>query len=113
MNRLAEKVALITGGGSGIGAATGALFCREGAAVMLVDMNAEALAKTARKIGDECSGARVSTFVADGADAHAAMRAVERALGASGQLDVLVNNAAMRNYSAIADAEPAEWQAVA
>ena len=41
-----------------------------------------------------------------------AARAVSRALDAFGQLDILVNNASMRNYSAIADASPAEWQAV-
>jgi meso-butanediol dehydrogenase/(S,S)-butanediol dehydrogenase/diacetyl reductase len=112
LNRLADKVALITGGGSGIGAAAGALFCSEGAGVMLVDMNAEGLAGTSLKIREQSSGARVATFMADVADARAATRAVESALDAFGRLDVLVNNAAMRNYSAIAQAEPAEWQAV-
>ena len=48
MNRLAGKAALITGGGAGIGAATAALFVTEGAAVMLVDADADALARTAR-----------------------------------------------------------------
>ena len=112
LNRLADKIALITGGGSGIGAATGALFCSEGAGVMLVDMNAEGLAGTSLKIREQSSAARVATFVADVADARVATRAVEHALDAFGHLDVLVNNAAMRNYSAISDAEPAEWQAV-
>ena len=64
MNRLADKIALITGGGSGIGAAAGALFCSEGAGVMLVDMSAEGLAGTALKIREQSSGARVATFVA-------------------------------------------------
>ena len=112
MNRVEGKVALITGGGSGIGAATGELVCAEGGAVMLVDANADALASTMKAIADEVPGARVSTFVADVADAGEAARAVERTLDAFGQLDVLVNNAAMRNYSAIADASPAEWQAM-
>ncbi len=47
MTRLANKVALITGGGAGIGAATARLFCAEGAAVTLVDADAEALERTA------------------------------------------------------------------
>jgi 2-hydroxycyclohexanecarboxyl-CoA dehydrogenase len=112
MRRLEGRVALITGGGSGIGAATGGLVCAEGGTVMLVDANADALASTLTAIADEVPGARVSTFVADVADAGEAVRAVERTLDAFGQLDVLINNAAMRNYSAIADASPAEWQAM-
>src|SRR5262249_60153489 len=46
------------------------------------------------------------------ADASAAGRAVEQAPRTLGRLDTLVNNAAMRNYSAIADSTPAEWQAI-
>lgn len=107
MNRVAGKVALITGGGAGIGAATAALFVAEGAAVMLVDANAEALARTARTVGALVAGARVATFTADVGDAGGATQAVQHTLDGFGQLDVLVNNAAMRNYSAIADATPA------
>jgi 2-hydroxycyclohexanecarboxyl-CoA dehydrogenase len=112
MNRVEGKVALITGGGAGIGAAAGELLCAEAAAVMLVDANADALARTAQAIGAQVPGARVVTFEADVADAIAATWAVQRTLDAFGQLDVLVNNAAMRNYSAIADANPDEWQAM-
>ena len=74
---------------------------------MLVDMNAEATCRhRCRRLPEQSSAARVATFVADVADARAATRAVEHALDAFGHLDVLVNNAAMRNYSAISDAEP-------
>jgi 2-hydroxycyclohexanecarboxyl-CoA dehydrogenase len=112
VKRLAGKAALITGGGAGIGAATARLFCAEGAAVMLVDANAEGLAATAKAIAAEIDGARVATFAADVADEALALQAVQRALNAFGQLDVLVNNASMRNYDAIADASPAAWQSV-
>lgn len=93
-----RKVALITGGGAGIGAATARLFQAQGAQVVVVDQDPaqqEAL-----------------TIVADVADEAAAARAVERTLEAFGRLDVLINNAAMRNYSALADATPGEWQSV-
>src|SRR5688572_13562735 len=98
MNRMQGKVALITGGGAGIGAATARLFQAEGAQVVVVDQD---------PAEQECL-----TIVADVADAAAAARAVERTLEAFGRLDVLVNNAAMRNYAAIGEATPSEWQAV-
>jgi meso-butanediol dehydrogenase/(S,S)-butanediol dehydrogenase/diacetyl reductase len=112
MKRVEGKAALITGGGAGIGAATGELICAEGGMAMLVDANAEALASTKKAIAERVPGARVSTFAADVADPDRAARAVEHALKSFGRLDILVNNAAMRNYSAIADSTPAEWQAM-
>ena len=112
MNRVDGKAALITGGGAGIGAATGELICAEGGMALLVDADAQALAGTMQAIAERFPGARVSTFAADVADADAAARAVEHALQTFGRLDILVNNAAMRNYSAIADSTPGEWQAM-
>jgi meso-butanediol dehydrogenase/(S,S)-butanediol dehydrogenase/diacetyl reductase len=112
MNRVKGKVVLITGGGSGIGAATGELVCAEGGNAMLIDTNVESLANTTKAIVDQIPGAHVATFVADVADASETMRAVDRALEEFGQIDVLVNNASMRNYSALAEASPDEWQAV-
>ena len=112
MNRVEGKAALITGGGAGIGAATGELICAEGGMALLVDANAEALAGTMKAIAQRVPGARLATFAADVADAGAAVRACEHALQTFGRLDILINNAAMRNYSAIADSTPAEWQAM-
>ena len=96
MNRLSGRKALITGGGAGIGAATAALFRDEGAAVFVVDAH---------------PGQGVD-FAADVADEAKAFEAVKKALAAFGGLDVIVNNAAMRNYAAIGEATSAEWQAV-
>jgi 2-hydroxycyclohexanecarboxyl-CoA dehydrogenase len=112
MKRVEGKAALITGGGAGIGAATGELICAEGGMAVLVDADADALATTRTAIAGRVPGARMATFAADVADASQAVRAVEHALEAFGRLDILVNNAAMRNYSAIADSTPAEWQAM-
>ena len=96
MNRLSGGKALITGGGAGIGAAAAKLFRDEGARVFVVDAK---------------PGAGVD-FAADVADAAKAAEAVAKAHSALGGIDVLVNNAAMRNYTAIGDATPEEWQAV-
>ncbi len=105
--RLNGKVALITGGGAGIGAATAKAFCLEGARVLLVDRDEKSLRRTAKALKG-----RASFQVADVADAKAAARAVALALKAFGRLDVLVNNAALRNYSEIAEATPEEWREV-
>ncbi len=112
MNRFANKVALITGGGAGIGAATARVFCGEGAAVLLVDSDAAALDRTARHIIESVPGAHINSFVADIADEVLALAAAQHCAKVFGQLDVLVNNAAMRNYSPIAKANLAEWQAM-
>jgi 2-hydroxycyclohexanecarboxyl-CoA dehydrogenase len=111
-NRLAGKTALITGSGAGIGAATARLFCREGAAVILVDACAEALEKTVAAIRADTPGARMTHFAANIADADQVTRAVRHGIDAFGALDVLVNNAAMRVYASIAEATPADWQAI-
>ncbi len=112
MNRLRGKVALVTGGGAGIGAATGRIFAAEGAAVVLVDRDAAALERASTAIRAEVEGARVAHFAADVSDAAKALEAVAHGLKAFGRLDVLVNNAAMRNYAAVGDATSEEWQAM-
>lgn len=110
--RLEGRSALITGGGAGIGAATGRIFCSEGAAVVLVDQDAAALEAAASAIREAVPGAKVAHFAADVADPVAALQAAALGVERHGSLDILVNNAAMRNYSAMADATPAEWRAM-
>ena len=112
MARLANKTALITGGGAGIGAAAALLFCREGAAVILVDADGQALERITQDIRTELPYAKVSCFVADVADESKASAAAQHGIDAFGGLDVLVNNAAMRNYSALGDATPDQWHAI-
>ena len=112
MSRLAGKSALITGGAAGIGAALAALFCSEGAAVTLVDIDTTMLTQTCAAIIGKLPNARVTHYSANVADADAAHAAVSQALSAHGHLDILINNAAMRNNATLADATPEEWQAV-
>ncbi|GAO72653.1 MULTISPECIES: SDR family NAD(P)-dependent oxidoreductase [Comamonas] len=111
-SRMAGRTALITGAGAGIGAAASHLFCQEGAAVLMVDANAEALERTREAILQAVPGARLACATADVSDEAAAAAAVGQCVQQWGGLDTLVNNAAMRNYSAAADATAAEWQAM-
>lgn len=110
--RLRGKVALITGGGGGIGAATAQCCVQEGAAVVLVDANAQALQATVDALRAAWPEAGVSGVVADVSDAAAAQAAAHQACTEFGRLDILINNAAMRNYSPAASVTPAEWQAM-
>lgn len=87
--RLDGKVALITGGGSGMGKVAAGLFAREGAQVVLTDVNDEAGSATAGEIGDD----RAIYVHADVSDEHDAEAMVGSALERFGRLDVLYNNA--------------------
>jgi 2-hydroxycyclohexanecarboxyl-CoA dehydrogenase len=110
--RVANKAAIVTGGGGGIGAATAGLFCAEGAKVLLVDMDAAALERTASRIREQVPGAGLQVLAGNVADPQVATQAVKQCVEAFGRLDVLVNNASMRNYASFADATPEEWNAV-
>ena len=88
---LTELVALVTGAGSGIGAAAAKRFARAGARVSLVGRTADELEDVARAIRDAGGDAR--TAVADVADSAAMQRAVDETAAAWGRLDVVVANA--------------------
>src|SRR5262245_5566093 len=89
--RLEDKVALITGAGSGIGRETALLFAREGARVVVVDVDDRGGRATEADVRASGGEARfVHADVARAADAEAMVRAAEAAYG---RLDVLFNNA--------------------
>jgi 2-hydroxycyclohexanecarboxyl-CoA dehydrogenase len=108
--RLAGKHALITGGAGGIGAATAALFLREGASVALLDRDEKGLAKVVRELGAPAS--RLMSVVASLDDEVETIAGVAEAVAKLGRLDVLVNNAAARNYGAVADVDATSWDRV-
>jgi NAD(P)-dependent dehydrogenase (short-subunit alcohol dehydrogenase family) len=89
--RLAGKVAIVTGAGSGIGAATAALFVAEGAAVVAVDINQASVEGVAAEIRGR--GGDVRAVRADMADESQVAAMVGTAVAAWGQIDILVNNA--------------------
>lgn len=89
--RLAGKVTLITGGGSGIGRETSLLFAKEGANVVVVDVNAETAAETVTLV--EAAGGTASSFAADVSQTADCERMVQFAEETYGSLHVLFNNA--------------------
>jgi NAD(P)-dependent dehydrogenase (short-subunit alcohol dehydrogenase family) len=112
MSRLKGKVAIITGGAGGIGAATARRFCEEHAAVLLVDLPTSPLDDVVVAVRDRVPGARVVGLAADLAGEPAATFVVEQALKHFGQIDVLVNNAGIRAYEPLAQARAETWQRI-
>lgn len=84
--RLQDKIAIVTGAGSGFGAGIARKFAAEGATVVVADINKAG----ARAIADEVGGLAVTCNVADGASVAALTKAT---LDAYGRIDILVNNA--------------------
>ena len=89
--RLKDKVALITGAGSGIGRQSALLFSREGAAILAVDLNDKAAAETVAEIRK--GGGKAASFKADVAKAKDCEQMVVAAEREFGRLNVLFNNA--------------------
>ncbi|MBA3764045.1 MAG: SDR family NAD(P)-dependent oxidoreductase, partial [Actinobacteria bacterium] len=107
--RLEGKVALITGGGSGMGKVASELFAAEGANVVLTDVNDEAGETTASSIGERAF--YVHADVSQEADARSMVAAaVER----FGRLDVLYNNAGIMplDDGSVTDADGSIWDTV-
>lgn len=108
METLAGQVALITGGGRGIGAETAKQLAQRGATVALVARTQAQLEDTAAQI--RAAGGKAHWFVADVSDEGALREAVQGALGITGNIDILVNNAGfIQSVGAIESSDPAEW----
>ena len=89
--RLADKVSIITGSGSGIGHATALKFAQEGAKVAVCDINEQAARDVAREITN--SGGEALAFRIDVTDKESIARMVEGVMAKWGRIDTLVNNA--------------------
>src|SRR5215203_4925671 len=98
--RLADRTALVTGGASGIGAATCRRLAAEGARVAVTDRNVEG----AREVADEVDGAAFELDVSSSDSVRAAVAAAEQELG---PVDVLVNNAGYDEWSWFTDTDEA------
>ena len=110
MNTLSGKVALITGGASGIGQATAILFAQEGGAVAVVDINAEQGQAVVQEI--ESQGGRAIFILCDVTRAEDCRRAVDTLLELLGRLDILFNNAGIIRRADVVELTEAEWDQV-
>ena len=108
-SRLADKVALITGGGGGIGEATAQLFWEEGAKVAIVDNNARDAENASQ--GIDAGGERLLAIGADLSVEEEAQRAVHETVSAFGGLHVLANVAGVRvPQGTVADITRQTWE---
>ncbi len=105
--RLAESVALVTGGGSGIGQATAERFAREGARVVVADLIEERAKETASRIA--VAGGSVLAVAANVAVAADVEALVARALDTYGRIDILVNNAGAARGDDIREIDEETW----
>jgi meso-butanediol dehydrogenase / (S,S)-butanediol dehydrogenase / diacetyl reductase len=108
--KLEGRVAIITGGNSGIGRASSILFAREGAKVVVAARNASNGAKVVKEIEDaEGEALFVKTDVSKSEDARAL---VEKTIAAYGRVDILFNNAALSPVGTVLTTTEEEWRAV-
>lgn len=104
---MSGRVAMVTGGGSGIGRATCLELARRGAAIVVVDVSAE----SAVRVADEVSAIGSDTLAcpANVADSAQVQQAVAAAVGRFGRIDILVNSAGLYRLGGITDISEAEW----
>jgi 2-hydroxycyclohexanecarboxyl-CoA dehydrogenase len=105
-----DRVVVVTGAGSGIGRALAAGFGRDGAAVAVVDLSAEAAAETAKAI--EATGGRAEPFAADVADTAAVGTMADAVRDGLGRPTVVVNCAGWDEIQPFATTGPAFWSRV-
>ncbi|MFL2751190.1 MAG: SDR family NAD(P)-dependent oxidoreductase [Dehalococcoidia bacterium] len=105
--RLAEKISIVTGGGSGIGRATCERFAKEGSSVVVAEINEAAGQETVDLITD---AGGISIFLPlDVTDINSVKAMVEHTVNRYGTIDILVNNAAAFPMGSVEDATEDEW----
>ena len=110
LNRLGGKSAVVTGAAKGIGRATADLFAREGARLVVNDVDEAGLKELEGRLSEE--GAKVVAVVGDVSDVDDAGRIIGAAVESFGRVDVLVANAGVIPLNNIVDATPEDWDHV-
>ena len=105
--RLAGRVAIVTGGAAGIGAAIAKAFVAEGARVVIADRQIEAATATARTLGEHAFASSV-----DVTHEHQVQAMARDALSRHGRIDILVNNAGIMRKAYVKDMTEETWDAV-
>ena len=108
--RLNDKVAIITGGASGVGEATARLFAEEGAKVAIVDINTERGERVTHSIRN--TGAEAIFVRTDLSSTSETRIMVETVVKKYGRLDILINNAGVDNRKSIVETSEEEWDRV-
>jgi NAD(P)-dependent dehydrogenase (short-subunit alcohol dehydrogenase family) len=108
--KLEQRVAVITGAGSGIGQAMARLFAREGAHILAADVNESAAQETARMITE--AGGTCRTFAVDVSRPEQVRAMIDAAMAAFGRIDILCNNAGIGSTTDVVECEPEEWDRV-
>ncbi len=110
MNRLENKIAVITGGSEGIGRATAIMFAAEGCKVIIWDVNEEKGSNTVAEI--EKAGGIASFEKVNTASFSEVEAATNKAYEKYGRIDILINNAGITRDSTIKKMTPEQWQQV-
>ncbi len=102
-----DKVAFITGGAKGIGRATAEIFAREGAKVVILDLDAEAGCALQRQLGEQALFMQT-----DVTKAEATKQAISAGMAHFGRLDYLINNAGIIHYASATTCTEEDWDRV-
>jgi len=108
--KLADKVAIITGAGRNIGEDTSKLFASEGATIAVVDLDRARGEKVAADI--VAAGGKAMGFICDVAKEEDIIKCVKDVIAAFGQIDILINNAAITDHKNMFDLTVEEWNRV-
>ena len=108
--RLTDKVAIITGAGSGLGEAVARRFASEGASLLICDRNAEAVEALSNELSAQASGAQACEV--DVSDSGAVRTMAESCLKAFGRIDILINNAGISPKKGYLEYSEEDWDAV-
>jgi NAD(P)-dependent dehydrogenase (short-subunit alcohol dehydrogenase family) len=107
--KLKDRVAIVTGGGRGIGEAIATLFAQEGARVVIVDINKECTTQVVKSITQ--MGKDAVAMIADVSDARAVDHIITQAIDQYKNIDILVNNVAYSAGDNILEIDEANWDA--
>jgi 2-keto-3-deoxy-L-fuconate dehydrogenase len=108
--RLDQKIAFVTGAGSGIGEQIARLFAQQGAHIVLADIRLDAAERVASEI--QAAGGNASVQQLDVAEESQVKAAIEQVAAAEGRLDILVNNAGISHVGNILETSLEDWERV-